>query len=269
MTKPIGRPGRLGSPRAPAGASLWTTHDTPRPGREARHDLGRSTLLVRAGDGGSTLSLALASGAGRAARAAEADWSTTLTGEAPSYELRPTYPAIPVCVRLATPLVLPPGAMAEGWIRSTLDVELSVAGRAMAVFQPDPVFKTLYGKTNAGIVCRFGSSELVLSDDPPDPPADASPVSVLHPVRVRNVSDGPVRVGDLCLYGDQLSVYSLGGTLRSERVSFAFSESGVRMSVDGHSRPPRDWTCLVKPRVSGEEAALDRSIELFRAITRM
>jgi hypothetical protein len=92
---------------------------------------------------------------------------------------------------------------------------------------------------------------------------------VAHPVRLKNGSLEPVLVSELCIYGEQLSVYGVDTRMQSERLSFAFSDSGVRMKLDGQGPLPPKAVVLSKPKVSGEERFIERSFELFKAMTRL
>lgn len=156
-----------------------------------------------------------------------------------------------------------------GWIFSHLEARILIEGEAMASFALIPPFKTLYGTPDSGVVCRYDEAVFLASEEPATNFSHANPALVAHPVRIRNVSSGPVMVSDLCIYGEQLSIFGTGSHLQSERLLFTFSSSGVRMAIDTQGRVPPGATVLAKPQISGEERAFERSFELFKAMTRI
>jgi hypothetical protein len=78
-----------------------------------------------------------------------------------------------------------------------------------------------------------------------------------------------VLVSELCIYGEQLSIISVGSKMQSEKLLFIFSSSGVRMSLDGQGLLPPGSVTITKPLVSGEERFIVRSFELFKTMTRI
>ncbi|MGD9940865.1 MAG: DUF432 domain-containing protein [Clostridia bacterium] len=196
-------------------------------------------------------------------------WTRTFMGKATEYGLYPGYPPLPVCVKLHESFMLPPGSDIVGWIFSHLEARILFEGQTMASFPLLPPFKTLYGTQDSGVVCRFDEAIFLASEEPATDFYHQDPALVAHPVRIRNTSSEPLMVSDLCIYGEQLSIYSTGNQLQSEGLQFTFSSSGVKMSIDNQRKVPRDATVLAKPRVSSEGRAFERSFELFKAITRM
>ncbi|OHD77381.1 MAG: hypothetical protein A3J97_14650 [Spirochaetes bacterium RIFOXYC1_FULL_54_7] len=199
----------------------------------------------------------------------DAAWTRAFVGKTQEYGLYPGYPPLPICVRLHESFSLPPGSDIMGWIFSHLEARILINGEDMASFALIPPYKTLYGTPDSGVVCRYDEAEFLASEEPATLFSHANPALVAHPVRIRNSSSGPVKVSDLCIYGEQLSIFGTGSRLQSERLLFTFSSSGVRMAIDSQGRVPRDATVLARPRVSGEERAFERSFELFKAMTRI
>jgi hypothetical protein len=196
-------------------------------------------------------------------------WTRAFVGQTQEYGLYPGYPPLPICVKLHESFALPPGSDIMGWIFSHLEARILINGEAMASFALIPPYKTLYGTPDSGVVCRYDEAVFLASEEPATDFSHANPALVAHPVRIRNASSGPVQVSDLCIYGEQLSIFGIGSRLQSERLLFTFSSSGVRMAIDNQGKVPRDAIVLAKPQVSGEERAFERSFELFKAITRM
>jgi len=196
-------------------------------------------------------------------------WSRFFIGKAESYELSPGYPPLPACVSLKETFSLPPGATLDGWIFSRVEARVLVAGNELASFPLVKPYKTLYGTPDAGVVCRHDEAQFLASNEPMFDSLVTDPGLVAHPVRLKNASSEPVRVTELCIYGEQLSIFGVGTNMQSERLLFIFSSSGVRMSLDGQGPLPSGATVLAKPKVSGEERFIVRSFELFKAITRL
>lgn len=196
-------------------------------------------------------------------------WSRFYMGKESEYELAPAYPPLPICVRLKDPFSLPPGATLEGWIFSRLEVCIKVGGTAVVAYPLSRPAKTLYGTPDAGVVCRYDEAEFLAAAEPIVSSLHADPRFVAHPVRLKNVASTPVMVSDLCIYGEQLSIFGVESMLQSERLLFAFSSSGVRMSLDGQAPLPLGARTVAKPSVSGEERFIERSFELFKTITRI
>lgn len=196
-------------------------------------------------------------------------WSRHFIAKASTYELAPGYPPIPVCVRLKEPFSLQPGSDLRGWIFSRIEARVIVSGVELASFPLARPFKTMYGPPDAGVVCRYDEAQFLASNEPMFDSMLGDPGLVAHPVRLRNISSRPVRVTELCIYGEQLSILKAGHRMQSERLSFVFGTYGVRMSLDGLSLSPEGWTTVTKPRASGEERLIERSFELFKAITRL
>lgn len=186
-----------------------------------------------------------------------------------SYIIRPVYPSDPVCIRIDTPLSLARDATLEGWFTSIIDLELVTGGLAVTTYPLEPPFRTLFGSPDKGLVCRFGNAAFEFQESAAKASIRGCQARVLHPVRLRNSSDDKITVQDLVLYGEQLSAFWTGTHLQSETVAFTFGDSGVRMSVDSQGKRPADWTTLATPRVSSEELALGRSIQLLKSITGM
>ena len=199
----------------------------------------------------------------------DAAWTRAFVGKTQEYGLYPGYPPLPICVKLHESFALPPGSDIIGWIFSHLEARILVNGEAIASFALIPPFKTLYGTPDSGVVCRYDEAVFLASEEPATDFSHANPALVAHPVRIRNVSSGPVVVSDLCIYGEQLSIFDIDSHLQSERLLFTFSSSGVRMAIDSQGRVPRGATVLARPQISGEERAFERSFELFKAMTRI
>jgi hypothetical protein len=196
-------------------------------------------------------------------------WTRTFMGKAAEYGLYPGYPPLPVCVKLHESFMLPPGSDIVGWIFSHLEARILFEDQTMVSFPLLPPFKTLYGTQDSGVVCRYDEAIFLATEEPATDFYHLDPTLVAHPVRIRNTSSDPLMVSDLCIYGEQLSIFGTGTRLQSEGLQFTFSSSGVKMSIDNQRRVPRNATILAKPRVSSEGRAFERSFELFKAITRM
>lgn len=196
-------------------------------------------------------------------------WMRSYIGKADSYELAPGYPPIPICVRLRESFSLSPGAELEGWVFSKLEARLVVGEKVLVSLPLRPPYKTLYGLPEAGVVCRYDEADFLASSEAVMDSLHADPALMAHPVLLKNASQEPVKVTDLCIYGEQLSIFGIGSRLQSEKLHFTFSSSGVRMSLDGRGSLPRGAELIAKPRVSGEERFIERSFEIFKAITRI
>lgn len=196
-------------------------------------------------------------------------WSRYSMGSHSAYEIAPGYPAMPVCIKVREPFYLPPAADLRGWIFSHIEARILVGGSAVGSFPLARPFKTLYGIPEAGIICRHDEADFLASNEPVIDVLSTDSGLVAHPVRLKNTSSEPVLVNELCVYGEQLSILGNGSRMQSERILFVFSGSGVRMSLEGQADLPAGWIQIAKPRVSGEERFIVRSIELFRAMTRM
>jgi hypothetical protein len=159
----------------------------------------------------------------------------------------------------------------EGWIFSRLEARILVSGQVLASFPLARPMKTLYGTPDAGAICRHDEAQFLASSEPMFDSLFTDPGLIAHPVRLRNSSPEPVRVTELCIYGEQLSIFGSGSgsAMQSERLSFVFGSSGVRMSLDTASSMPDGWKTIARPRVSGEERFIERSFELFKAMTRL
>lgn len=261
---------------------IWRSWPVPRNEGTAVHRTGGATLCVsieQAGDGDVLAALARyaeddAPGAKRAAQLVlppldDPAWSRYYSGKADHYELEPGYPELPVCVRLHEPFRLPPGADLRGWIFSHLEAKLKVGHAIAGAFPLKKPYKTLYGPPDAGVICRYDEADFLASDEPATAALHDDPSLVAHPVRLRNSSSDPVLVEELCIYGEQLSVFGVGRHMQSERLLFVFNSSGVRMSLEGQGALPPGAKLLSRPTVSGEERFIERSFELFKAITRI
>lgn len=196
-------------------------------------------------------------------------WARYFMGSSANYDIVPGYPEMPVCISLREPFYLPPAADLRGWIFSHVEARIVVGGSTVASYPLTRPYKTLYGIPEAGIVCRHDEADFLASDEPVIDALHEDPGLVAHPVRLRNTSSDPVLVNELCVYGEQLSILGNDTRMQSERLLFIFSASGVRMSLEGQTDLPAGWTQIARPRVSGEERFIVRSIELFRAMTRM
>lgn len=196
-------------------------------------------------------------------------WTRFFLGKENSYEIMPAYPPMPTCVRLLEPFSLPPGTTLEGWIFSRIDACIRVSDTVVASYPLAPPVKTLYGTPDAGVVCRYDEAEFLASSEPVLSSFHDDPRFVAHPVRLKNTSSVPVLVNELCIYGEQLSIISVGSKMQSEKLLFIFSSSGVRMSLDGQGLLPPGSVTIAKPLVSGEERFIVRSFELFKTMTRI
>lgn len=196
-------------------------------------------------------------------------WDRFFIDSSENYELLPGYPQMPVCVRFKEAFSLSPGADLNGWIFSRIEARILVSGAELVAFPLARPYKTLYGTPEAGVICRYDEAQFLTSTEPMFESMLTDPGLVAHPVRLRNTSSSAVRVTELCIYGEQLSIFWTGARMQSERLSFVFSSSGVRMSLDGQGPLPSDWITIAKPRISGEERFIERSFELFKAMTRL
>jgi hypothetical protein len=200
---------------------------------------------------------------------ADPAWTRFYLGKESRYEIMPAYPPMPTCVRLKEPFSLPPGTTLEGWIFSRIEACIRVSDTVVASYPLAPPAKTLYGTPDAGVVCRYDEAEFLASSEPLLSSFHDDPRFVAHPVRLKNTSSVPVLVNELCIYGEQLSIISVGSKMQSEKLLFIFSSSGVRMSLDGQALLPPGSVTIVKPEVSGEERFIVRSFELFKTMTRI
>jgi hypothetical protein len=200
---------------------------------------------------------------------ADPAWTRYYMGKTQEYRLSPGYPTLPVCVRLRESFSLPPGADIQGWIFSHIEARIMVGAAMVASFPLRKPFKTMYGNPESGVVCRYDEADFLDISEPTVDSLHQDPSLVAHPVRLKNGSVEPVLVSELCIYGEQLSVYGVDMSMQSERLSFAFSDSGVRMRLDGQGALPPKAVLLTKPKVSGEERFIERSFELFKAMTRL
>jgi len=199
----------------------------------------------------------------------DAVWTRYFMGKQDTYSIFPSYPPLPVCVKLNQPFLLPPGADLEGWVFSRIEAKIMVDDTTVASYPLAVPFKTLYGTPDAGVVCRYDQAEFLAASEPVVSSMHADPRFVAHPVRLRNTSSTALMVSDLCIYGEQLSIFEVDSMLHSERILFSFSASGVRMSLDGQAPLTRKAQILVKPSVSGEERFIVRSFELLKTMTRL
>lgn len=268
------------TPQDPAFA--WARYPFPRDDGARIHRIGDAVVCValeNAGQGEFLAAVPLHGTAkprrGKSAGAVELPppddpaWRRMLVKGADDYELAPAYPKPPVCVRLKESFLLPPGADLEGWIFSRVEAQVLVSGALLASLPLRKAHKTLYGQPDSGVVCRYDEAEFLQAGEPLFASMESDPGLVAHPVRLRNASQEALLVSELCIYGEQLSIFGKERRMMSERLSFAFSSSGVRMSLDGPASASEGWSVLAKPRVSGEERFIVRSFELFRAITRL
>lgn len=196
-------------------------------------------------------------------------WSRFFIDASEHYELMPGYPQMPVCVQLREAFSLPPGADLKGWIFSRIEARILVSGTELVSFPLARPYKTLYGTPESGVICRHDEAQFLNSSEPMFESMFTDPGLVAHPVRLRNTSSTAVRVTELCIYGEQLSIFWTGARMQSEQLLFVFGSSGVRMSLDGQGPLPADCKTITKPRVSGEERFIERSFELFKAMTRL
>lgn len=199
----------------------------------------------------------------------DAAWTRFFMGKENTYDIVPSYPPLPVCVHLKDPFSLPPGSTLEGWIFSKIEASIHVKNVTVASYPLSQPHKTLYGTPDAGVVCRYDEAEFLASSEPIVSSFNKDPRYVAHPVRLKNLSSEPVMVSDLCIYGEQLSIYEVDSKMQSERIIFIFTSAGVRMSLDWQSQVPPGAITIAKPAVSGEERLIERSFALFKTITRI
>jgi len=263
---------------------MWRQYDLPKSEGTRVHRAGSTILYIAveaAGEGDVLAALASYGNPpeGKARRKGKDElavpplddpaWWRYSMGSFSTYEIAPGYPAMPVCIRVREPFHLPPAADLRGWIFSHIEARILVGGSTAGSFPLTRPFKTLYGIPEAGIICRHDEADFLASNEPVIDILYKDSGLVAHPVRLRNTSSEPVLVNELCIYGEQLSILGDGSRMQSERILFVFSGSGVRMSLEGQTELPAGWTQIAKPRVSGEERFIVRSIELFKAMTRM
>ncbi len=261
--------------------SRWGLPETEKTGAPRIHRIGLASILVTVDSAGESPIIAvrsyLTASPGKSLKQApepippqdDPSWMRAFLGDASGYDLLPAYDDKPVCVQLLEPFTLPPGASARGWIFTNTNAEIHVEGQNIIHIPLKPVFKTLYGTPSGGIVCIFAKSGFLAADDLDYTSIHDDPSTVAHPVRIKNNSDLAVVIHELCVYGEQLSIFRRGERLQSETLIFSFSGSGVRMNIESPGKLPQDTEILVRPRISSEEKAFERSVELFKAITRM
>ncbi len=255
----------------------WKRWDLPTNEGTRIHRIGDRRVCVAAdmvGDQYVLAAMALPPEASKGARLSlpslsDKAWTRFYMDKAEGYELAPAYPPIPTCVRLKQPFSMAPGSTVEGWVFSRVEACVVVGGARVAAFPLATPYKTLYGSPEAGVICRYDEEEFLAAAEPVASSLHADQRFVAHPVRLRNASSEPVEVSDLCIYGEQLSIVGGETSMRSERLLFVFSSSGVRMSLDGQAPLPPGSRVLAKPTVSGEERFIVRSFELFKNITRI
>lgn len=263
---------------------MWRQYDLPKSEGTRMHRAGKTILYVAvevAGEGEVLAAMVSYANASIAATRRKTKvvmavpplddpaWSRYYMGTSSTYDIIPGYPDMPVCIKLREPFYLPPAADLRGWIFSHVEARIVVGGSTVASYPLTRPYKTLYGIPEAGIICRHDEADFLASNEPVIDTLNEDPGLVAHPVRLRNTSSEPVLVNELCVYGEQLSILGDGARMQSERLLFIFSGSGVRMSLEGQTELPAGWTQIAKPRVSGEERFIVRSIELFKAMTRM
>ncbi len=259
---------------------MWKSWTIPREEGTRAHRIGASTLYVgidEAGDGYVLTALVrYQDRPSRSSRAAEplppfADlaWTRRYMGAIEAYQLNPGYPSIPICVKLRESFLLGPGDDVQGWIFSHLEARVCVDDSLVGSFPLRKPYKTLYGTPDAGVICRYDEADFLASREPTLDSLHGDPTLVAHPVRLKNTSAEPILVSDLCIYGEQLSIYAAGSHMQSERLAFSFNQSGVRMSLDGQGLLPPGSRIIARPKVSGEERFIERSFELLRAMTRL
>ena len=264
--------------------TMWKQWTLPKNEGTRLHEFGTSRICVAvdtAGEGDILAAMPIYPGATAVSKPAgkkpglslppltDSAWIRYYMGKDDGYRLAPAYPPLPVCVHLRESFFLPPGTTLEGWIFSRIQVRITAGDAEVASFPLQRPFKTLYGTPDAGVVCRYDEAEFLASREPIVSSFNAHPGFVAHPVRLRNSSPGPVLVSDLCIYGEQLSIFGVESMMQSERLLFIFSASGVRMSLDGQAPLPPEATTIARPRVSGEERFIVRSFELFKTMTRI
>ncbi len=196
-------------------------------------------------------------------------WIRMLVSNGSEYSLLPAYPGLPVCIKLKEAFLLPAGAELEGWIFSRPEAQIWLANSLVASLPLRPPHKTLFGQPDTGIVCRYDEAEFLATGEPLFEAMIADPSLVSHPVRLKNSSQEGMLVEELCIYGEELSIFAQGDRMMSEKLSFVFSASGLKMSLIGQDPASSGWMLLTRPKISGEERFRVRSIELLRAITRL
>ncbi len=265
---------------------MWDKYQVPRDEGTRIHRIGTTLICVAAvisGEGDLLSAMPMYDSIAPAKRTArkkvepplelppldDAAWYRFFIDSSEYYELLPGYPQMPACVKLSEAFSLPPGADLKGWIFSRIEARILVSGVELVSFPLARPHKTLYGTPESGVICRHDEAQFLTSSEPMFESMLTDPGLVAHPVRLRNTSSAAVRVTELCIYGEQLSIFWTGSRMQSERLSFVFGSSGVRMSLDGQGSLPAEWTTITKPRISGEERFIERSFELFKAMTRL
>lgn len=265
--------------------TMWRNWELPRNEGSRLHKLGDAQICVavqQAGEGDILATLPLypdpslpAKKPGRSQpplslpSLSDANWDRFFMGKENSYDIAPAYPPLPVCIHLKDAFSLPAGSTLEGWIFSRIEASIRVKNTSLVSYPLSQPYKTLYGSPDSGVVCRYDEAEFLASSEPIVSSYNKDPQYVAHPVRLRNMASGPVIVSDLCIYGEQLSIYEVDSKMQSERILFIFSSSGVRMSLDWQSQVPPGAITIAKPTVSGEDRLIERSFELFKTITRI
>jgi len=259
---------------------MWKTYTIPRNEGTRIHHAGSTQLCVavdQAGEG--TVLSSLVRYNQPSARAnrqitdlpplSDKTWIRSFIGKAEQYELKPAFPPVPICVRLREAFSLGSGQELDGWIFSTLEAHLSVQGKSLAAYPLRKPFKTLFGMPETGVICRYDEADFLASGEAVLGTLHDDPVLVAHPVHLKNVSSMPVTVTDLCIYGEQLSIFRQGSRFQTEGIQFTFSQAGVRMNLDSKASLGPGSVLVAKPSVSDEERFIERSFELFKAITRI
>lgn len=257
----------------------WSTWGLPEgisPGTTRKHVIGETeihTALDHAGDG--TVLLMYARPSSETATGlplpdfSDPVWLRTYTGKERRYALLPAYPDLPLCIRLQQAFILPPMSTIQGWLHSYVHAEIHINDDRIASFPLKPLYKTLYGTTTSGILCAAINGKFLTADEPDYRLAESDPSTIAHPVRIKNAGNEAVSIQELCVHGSQLSIFQWQKHLFSERILFTFGQSRVRMSIEGLPHRSKDLLTLAEPLVSGEDKVIDRSIEVFRALTRM
>lgn len=199
----------------------------------------------------------------------ESGWHRAFTDKAQEYELQPAYPKIPVCIHFNDDFYLSPGQILSGWVFSTLEASVTVNSIPLTTHPLINPYKTLYGMPDSGVICRYDETAFLASGEAMMDALHADLTKVAHPVLLKNMSAETVRVSELCIYGEQLSIFGDGTRFQSESLIFTFSSFGVRMRMDSRLSIPQGSRLVARPRVSGEERFIERSFELFKAITRI
>lgn len=201
---------------------LWTTYDFPGQSGTRVHSIGETNICVateQAGEGELLSVIAVynvntkkqaASKAGKGffvPPMTDPGWKRMLVKNSSEYSLLPAYPDLPVCINIKEAFLLPPGAELEGWIFSRLEAQIQVEGSIVASFPLRKAHKTLFGQADTGVVCRYDEADFLAADEPLFNIMRTDPSLIAHPVKLKNSSQEAILVNELCIYGEQLSIF--------------------------------------------------------------